>query len=136
MLKDHRDAPTAHALQLLNRRADEIAALEPHLAADTRPAAQQPERRQPGDALAAARFADQAERFATAHLQVDAVEGANDPLAGVEVDRQAAEGNESVQVLRSQRKLSARKSMAKAGAACHWISLRLAVKVAFWCSTV
>ena len=87
-------------------------------------------------------FADEPERLAAAHLQVDAMEGADDPLSGVEVDRQAVQGDERVgafrqcQPLRSQRKFSARKSMAKAGAACHWMSLRLAVKVAFWCSTV
>jgi len=33
-------------------------------------------------------------------------------------------------------KLPGPKSMAKAGAAFHWIDFGLAVKVAFWCSTV
>src|SRR6185436_14507653 len=136
ILEDHGDTPAAYPLQLGDRCADEIAAFEPHLAADSGAAAEQTKRRQPGDALAAAGLAHQAERLPAPHLQVDAVEGAHDPLAGVEINRQATQGDERVQAFRFQRKFSARKSIWKAGAACQSMSLRLAVKVAVWCNTV
>jgi len=78
-------------------------------------------------------------RFVTNRI---VVERTDDPLSGIEIDGQPLQADECAgafrqcQALRFQRKLSPRKSIWKAGAARHSMSLRLAVKVAVWCSTV
>src|SRR5258708_979981 len=53
--------------------------------------AEQPERGEQGHALPRARFAPQPSRLATLDRQVDAVQGADDTLAGVEIDGQATD---------------------------------------------
>ena len=67
-----------------------LRALEQDLAADARAGAEQAQGGQPGHALARARFAHQPDRLAALDREVDAVQGADDALAGVEIDGQAA----------------------------------------------
>src|ERR1700716_407255 len=91
ILKDHGDARAAHRFKHAGRRAHEVATLEQDLAADTGTDAEQAERGEPGHALARARFAHQPDRLAALNRQVDAVQGADDALAGVEIDGQATD---------------------------------------------
>ena len=79
VLEDHGDALAAHALEQPRRRADQLLAVEAHRAADTGARRQQAERRQPGHALARARFADDARAPRPAHRQIDAIDGARTP---------------------------------------------------------
>ncbi len=91
---------------------------------------QEPKRGQPCHGLARSGLADEAKGLALSEREVDTAQ-----------NRHAAEGDVEACDLDQRRhgyasKLPARKSIAKAGEAFHLIEFGLAVKVAFWCSTV
>jgi len=90
VLEDHRNPRAAHGFELACRRTDQVAALEQDLAANARAVAKKAQSRKPGHALARARFAHQPDRLAALDREVDAVQGTDDALAGVEIDGQAA----------------------------------------------
>src|SRR6266851_2888004 len=90
VLEDHRHPRAPHGFELAGRRAHQIAPLEQDLATDARAVAEKTQSRKPRHALARARFAHQPDRLADLDREVDAVQGADDALAGVEIDGQAA----------------------------------------------
>ncbi len=87
VLEDHRDLVAAHAAQLLGVELVQVLALEHDAAGDLgvrRPG--QAEDGHVGDALAAARLADDAERLALLDRERDAVHGLDHAVVGLEVD--------------------------------------------------
>src|SRR5258708_40230682 len=76
VLEDHGDALTAHLLQRVPWRTDKLMAIGPHRAADARARWQQAECREPGHALARARFAHDAQGLAAGDGEADAVDRA------------------------------------------------------------
>ncbi|SCB34453.1 hypothetical protein GA0061099_1005182 [Bradyrhizobium yuanmingense] len=130
ILEDHGDAPAPDLIELGGRRAENLAPVEPHRARDLRMARQQPQRGEPGHRFAGAGLADEADGLALLQGNVDAAQDRH----AIEADAQVLDADQRLHLQTS--KLPARKSIAKAGAAFHLIDFGLAVKVAFWCSTV
>src|SRR5438067_8959997 len=92
LLEDHRELVAAEASQARGRKLQEIFALEQHLAAGDAAGRLRHEAhdRERGDALAAARLADDAERAAALEAKVDAVDRAHLTLLTVERGAQPA----------------------------------------------
>ena len=93
-LKDHRHARAADLRASTFRRAStRFVSVEVDLAArfDASGRANEAEERERGDRLAAARFADEADRFAGADLEADAVDRPRDTVLGVEVRAKVVE---------------------------------------------
>ena len=86
LLEDHRQLVAAQIAQASCRQLQQILALEQHLTAGDAPGRLRHEAhdRERGDALAAARFADDAERAAALEAEVDAVHRAHFALFTVE----------------------------------------------------
>ena len=74
ILEDHRDALAANARQRIAAQRIDRIAIEPHLTRHARPRAEQAQHGKPGHALAAARFADDAQRLAMPNVEIDAVQ--------------------------------------------------------------
>ena len=92
VLEHHRDLAAAQAAHLVLAHGDDVAAAKDDLAAgDPALVLQQPNDRQRGDALARARFADDAERLAGHHLEAHAVDGADRAGVGVEIRPQVSD---------------------------------------------
>ena len=90
LLEDHRDPVAADLAHLLVRDLEQVPAVEQDLAGlDPPGVGHQAHDRQAGDALAAARFADQPHDLAAIDVEVDAVDGADDAVARVERGAQA-----------------------------------------------
>ena len=87
LLEDHRDVVAANALHLRFAQTEQVRALEADRAADDAPgrAGDEAQDRQRRDALAAARLADDAQRFAAANSIGNAVDGPHDPVGGEEM---------------------------------------------------
>src|SRR6185437_1484031 len=84
-----RDLVPADRTQLLRAQPDQVLALPERLAArDRRLAVVQAHDRQAGDALPAARLADDAERLALLDREADPVDGLDDPVVRPEVGLQ------------------------------------------------
>src|SRR5207249_3208481 len=82
--------------QALRARGEQVLAVEERLAARDRVRARvQAHDRQAGDALARARLADDAERLALLDRERDAVDGADDPVVGLEVRLEVADFEEA-----------------------------------------
>ena len=95
ILEDHRDLVAAHLAQLRRRQLEQVAALEDRLARRDRLRSRvQPEDRQAGDALAAARLADDRERLALLDREGDAVDRADDAVVGTKLRLQVADVEE------------------------------------------
>src|SRR3546814_18825054 len=90
-----------HAFEFAHRPAEQVGTAQPHPAADFRPAGQQAKRRQPGNALARAAFADQAERAARRQRQVDAMQRPRYPPALLRSEERRV-GQECVSTCRSR----------------------------------
>ena len=88
LLEDHADLARAHLVDRLLRHGHQVLAAEqdPARRDVSHGARQQPQYRQRGDALAAARLADDAERMARADLEAHAVHGPHEAGFGVELD--------------------------------------------------
>jgi hypothetical protein len=80
VLEDHGDTLAAHVLEQARRCPDELLALQAHRAADARPRRQKAEGGEPGHALARARLAHDAQRFARCDRKIDAVDRARMPV--------------------------------------------------------
>ena len=92
VLEDHRDLLAADPAQLLLAHAQEIAAVEQHLAAERRVrAAGQAEHGEVRDALAGAGLADDAERAPGVDGEGDAVDGAHHAVVRLEPDLEVAD---------------------------------------------
>ena len=92
VLEDHPELVAAVVLHLGVRDLEEIGSLVEHLALEARVhAAGQPHQRHRGHALAGARLADDAEHLAALELQRDAVDGADDPVLGCELDTEVVD---------------------------------------------
>jgi hypothetical protein len=91
LLEDHRDAIAADVAQRRGRQAKEVGAFEEDFAGG-HPARARDEAhdRERGHALAAARFADEAERAAGSDVEIDAVDGGERSRFGREGGREAA----------------------------------------------
>ena len=86
VLKDHRDLAAAHAAKLLLRQADEFDSLEPHRTCDDAAGrVDEPEQREPGDALARPGFTDEPEHLAALQREGDAVDRLHHSDLGEEV---------------------------------------------------
>src|SRR4029453_4395925 len=79
VLEDHGDALAAHVLEQARRRAAQFLALPPHGAPAAAARRQEAKSREPGHALARARFAHDAQRLARRDREIDAVDGAGTP---------------------------------------------------------
>jgi len=93
LLEDHREPGAPQLAQPRRRQPEQILAFEPHLARDDAPGRRRHEAHdaERGDALAAARFADDAERAAALEAEVDAVHGSHLACVGVEDGGEAAD---------------------------------------------
>ena len=92
VLEDHRDLAAADRAQLLVRQREQVAAAEHRRALrDAAVARQDPEQRERGDALAAARLADDAERLAGRDVEGDPVDGVDEPALRPEPDVQVVD---------------------------------------------
>ena len=92
VLEDHRHAAAAQVAHLLRVGAEDVAALEADLAADDAARLlEKPHQRKRGDALAGARFADDAERLAGRDREADAVDRAHHALVGEELGLEVAD---------------------------------------------
>ena len=91
LLEDDRDLLGADLLHLFGAQRHQVAAFPQHLAGDdlARRHVDQLQHRLGGDALAAARFADHAHRLAAVDGDVDAVDGMQPAVVGLEVGLQA-----------------------------------------------
>ena len=87
-LENHRYVPAPQGSHLRFRQLRNIAAVEhyPRGRYPCRLARQQPHQRQGRDRFAAARFTDDCQKFAAAHLKTNAIDGAHDAGAGREFD--------------------------------------------------
>ena len=90
VLEDHRDAVAAERGELLPSRREQVAALElepfgPH----PRAARQQAHEGERGHGLAAAGFADDAQRLAAVDMKIDIADGVQNPGRHVDLDGQA-----------------------------------------------
>ena len=96
LLEDHGDPVAADRTHRRLVEAEQIAALEAHRAVDDAAdlGRQQPQDRQRGDALAAAGFADDAERLAGIDREADAVDGARDAVLGEEMRLEPVDGED------------------------------------------
>ena len=94
LLEDHRDAIAADVAHLLVAQRDEVLSLELDAAAglDSARRLNQPQDRQRGDRLSAARFADDPDRLAGPDVEGDAVDRARDAALGVELGAQIVDG--------------------------------------------
>ncbi len=90
LLEDHRDLACAHTAYRFIVGGEQVtSAPEYPTREDTRRRCrQQAHHRERGDALAAPRFADNAQRFAGIDAETHAIDGQDDTLVGVEVDLQ------------------------------------------------
>ena len=94
VLEHHRDARAAHLAHFLLGQADEVAAFEDDAAADDAPRRiDQPQDREAGDGLAAARLADQSQHLARAQREAHPVDrahhaGAREEMGPEVLDRQ------------------------------------------------
>src|SRR5262249_6995181 len=94
-LEDHRDLLAADVAQLPVGELEQVAPVE-HGGAGDGPSCprQDPEEGERGDALAAARLADDAERLALADREGDAVDRVDRPAGRPELDAQAVDGEQ------------------------------------------
>ena len=89
ILEDHRDALAAQLAQLRLGQADEFAALEADGAArDAAGLVDEAEHGEPADGLAGAGFSHQPQHLAAIDREADAIDGADEALAGGEGDRE------------------------------------------------
>ena len=97
VLEDHRDLAAADRAQLLVVQREQVAAVEHRRAArDAAVAREDPEQRERGDALAAARLADDPERLARRDVERDPVDRVDEPALGAEVDVQVVDDEEGL----------------------------------------
>ena len=88
LLEDVRDVSSPYVAQLLTRAGQQRGAAQARRPRDPGVAGQQPGQRQRGDALAAARLADQREHLALADVEGCRVDGEHRTVLGVEPDGQ------------------------------------------------
>ena len=92
VLEDHRDLAAADRAQLLVVQREQVAAAEHRRAArDATVPREDPEQGERGDALAAARLADDPERLAGSDVERDPVDGVDEPPLGAELDVQVVD---------------------------------------------
>ena len=98
LLEDHRDLLAADLPELAVGEVEQVLAVEQNLAAglDAPRRADEPQNGEGGDRLPAAALADDAERLAGHHVERDAIDGARDTGARVEVRAQLANGKDGV----------------------------------------
>ena len=132
VLEDHGDLPAAHPVQNRHRRTEQLLPVQHDAAGHLRLAGQQAERREPGDRLAAAGFADEADSLTRAHRQVHAPQHRD----AVESDAQPGHADERFVHQPRRPQFAAVKSMKKDCAGLQAMSLRFAVRLVVWCSTM
>jgi len=96
VLEDHGHLVAAHVLQLALVHLQHVAPLVEHLALEARVlVAREAEKRHRRDALARARLAHDPEHLPALQLEVDTVDGLDDPVLGGELDLQAVDLDQS-----------------------------------------